>query len=162
MKKLIELQKDKDNVAITGNVFIFPIKKYTEEGEDDGYDEELALIKLYQLTSKFNKKAGIVNHEERYFTQIGSHKGLKALINELSEDGMIEGRLVVHECIESEIPPEYHALYFSGKRDADPKERSRKKHKVTKEYLTHNGEQIFRFVKWTFDESERDILVEHD
>lgn len=161
MRKLIELQKDVNNVDITGDVYIFPVKTYNEEGEHVGYDESLGLLKLYQITSKWNKKKGFVNYEERYFTQIGHPKGLKSLINELSENGKIEGRLVVHECLESEIPIEYHDLYFNSKTDTDPKERYRKKHSETKEYLKKNGEQIWRFVKWVFDD-EKDILVEHD
>lgn len=160
---LVELLSDKDNVAITGNKFLFPVKEYDDAGNFTTYSENYALIKLYQLKSKFNRKSGFVNDEERYFSQLGTKLGLTALLREIAdfEKGLIEGKLVAQEYVESEIPEGYDKIYFNNK-DVDPKERYRKRSGKGGDYLTHKGEQIFRFISWEFDDDVKDILLEHD
>lgn len=162
-KHLIELISDKENTAVTGSKYVFPVKVQDEKGDFSHYSEEYSMLKLYQLTSKFNREKGFVNDEERYFTQIGTIKGIKALLRELAdlEHGTIEGRLSLFECVESDIPEYFDSKYFANS-DNDPRERYKKKNPSTKEYLTKNGEQIYRFIDWVFDPEVKDIYVEND
>jgi hypothetical protein len=159
-KNLIELLSDKENVAVTGNKYVFPVKVQDEKGDFSHFSEEYSMLKLYQLTSKFNREKGFVNDEERYFTQLGTVKGIKALLRELAnlEEGTIEGRLSLFECVESDIPEHFESKYFaSGDRD-----RYKKKNPSTKEMLTKNGEQIYRFIDWVFNPEVKDVYVEND
>lgn len=162
MRHLVDLLSDKDNVAITGSKYIFPVKEYNEAGEFTKHSDTLGVVKLYQLVGKINQGKSFVNDEERYYSQIGKIKGLTALLRELADldNGTIEGRLVVHEFIESEIPEEYEDMFFNSK-DDDPKEKYRKKTGKDGEYLLSKGEQIFRFVLWVFDDT-KNIYVKHD
>lgn len=162
MKNLIELLTDKDNVAATGNKYIFPVKVNNEKGEFSHFDDKLGIIKLYQVVGRVNRKA-FINEEERYYSQIGTKKGLNAILREIADqdEGTIAGRLKVLEIVESEITPDIEEFYFNSKSADDPKEKYRKKAGKDGDYLTHKGEQIFRFVKWVFN-NEKDVLLEHD
>ena len=150
------------------NVRIMPLKEggYVSKYESKDGKTPWGFIKVQ--STKVLYKNGVRNEETRNALVRGPVAGLEKDVQDAGMARQLEGKIVVIECKESEIPNtvknEINQAKFNGtaeQREAEIVSHCKRAGKDGP-ICMKDGERVLRFQTFTSDMSMEDVLVQHD
>jgi hypothetical protein len=119
---------------------------------------------LLKQTVRSIDEFGWGREKSRALTIKGTRDFLKGIAEDWRKNNWkVEGRIRIHEVVESEIPPRYMKLLEREDIDMeDALEQLRKRAGEEGEYLTKDGEHILQFKFYDSTGMQPDVFVQHD